>query len=273
MLRWRELFAKYVPDSYRPRLMDTPGVLRELEWVSELAHEDTRWKRQLGLVISELKQITEKDRLTQVYSPRLYHAIQDLSLETKPGQCNSIARLGLEEVEAYGDWGFDELAKLLDEAGSKTLKRKDEAEFLLGLVATRAIQRGFGRNYCEQLVGDEQLGEKATHVLEALRSGLNGTEREWLCIYALRSSERGERGTIRQMLKNLEYYFATALNWVLHDIAQRPGWTMMDALQSRAMDWTLLCNALKKEPHVLTVVHLNLTETPGQFSRVIWPAK
>ena len=142
-LRWRELFAKHVPDTYRPRLMDTPGLLDELQWVSELTIHDSRWARHLRLIIKELKQVVVADQLVKEHSPRLFHVIQELSSDAKPKECESIARLGLEELHAYEDWAFTELNGLLSQANSGKLAEKERAETLIGHIATRAVQRGF----------------------------------------------------------------------------------------------------------------------------------
>lgn len=205
VLRWQELFAKYTPDTYRPYLMDTPGLLEELRWVSELAEEDERWDRQRRLVIEELKYCAERDPLVGELSPRIQCALDDLKQDASPGECEALARLGCEELRDYGDLAFDRLEQLLGkEAGDGDLSSKEKANRLLGRIATRAVQRGFGRRYCEQLLTESHLHEEPLDVLQELQQGLNGSEREWRCIYAL-NSDRSDRHIIEELLDKSKF--------------------------------------------------------------------
>lgn len=203
-LRWRELFAKYTPDTYRPRLMDAPALLEELSWISEMAKADERWGRQLSVVKKELREVTADDLLLERNTPRLHTAFQNLSGASSPVECASIAKLGRQALEGYQDWAMDGLEELLD-SNSKGggLKQKAEADQLLGRIATRAVQAGFGRRYCEHLITEDHLELDASALLRVLRRGLNGTERDWLCIYALNDARND--GTIRQLLERTEF--------------------------------------------------------------------
>lgn len=205
VLRWQELFAKYTPDTYRPHLMDAPGLLEELRWVSELAAEDGRWDRQRRLVVEELKHCMERDSLVGELSPRIQYALKDLKVDTKPGECEAIARLGCEELQDYGDFAFSRLEQLLDkESGNGKLKSKQKADRLLGRIATRAVQRGFGRRYCEQLLSESDLQKEPFDVLDQLQEGLNGSECTWRCIYALKCA-RSDRHIIEKLLDEGEF--------------------------------------------------------------------
>lgn len=54
---WREMFDEDTPDSYQPKLSNTPSLIREVCEVAKRTIVSDRWKKHLEVLQAELKEV------------------------------------------------------------------------------------------------------------------------------------------------------------------------------------------------------------------------
>src|SRR5437016_3164919 len=55
VLRWQELFDSATPDTFQPRLLNLPSLVKELEAVATLALQSSAWDKHLTELQLELR--------------------------------------------------------------------------------------------------------------------------------------------------------------------------------------------------------------------------
>ena len=137
-LAWQELFDPTTPDSYRPRLLDTHGLVAELCSLAELAIQDKRWSRHIDLVQEELRWATEAESCWLGESPWSSGVIDQITRTKEIGQIIDLATL-------FASTSPDPVTRLLECLHRETSllpKNKEKTLRILRLLGTQAIRMG-----------------------------------------------------------------------------------------------------------------------------------
>lgn len=273
VLRWKELFDRYTPDTYRPRLMDTPGLLAELRWVGELDDSSGHWGRHRRMIVEELQDRLPSDELVRECCPRQHVVLSNCPPDASPTTLVSIAKLGLEALDSYEELAFKALERLVDSEDG-ALPKKEKAEHLLSIIATRAVQRGFGRHYCEDILGDDALTWTPGEVVDALRKGLRVHDREWMCVYALSDGKDG--ALIRSLLEKTDFTLmqksekpSGGNNWTSFERETKGARHALRRVAAQdARD--AVHRGLAELSHIVNVANYYLSAAPIQLERVLF---
>ena len=137
-LAWQELFDPATPDSYRPRLYDTHGLVDELSFLADLAFQDLRWSRHLKLVQSELRWAAETETCWLKQNPWPAGIIEKISRATEVAQIKDLAAL----FASTSPNPVTQLFECLHRESSTLPKNKKKSLAVLKLLGTQAIRRG-----------------------------------------------------------------------------------------------------------------------------------
>lgn len=180
-LAWQELFDPATPDSYRPRLYDTHGLVEELASLADLASQDERWSRHLELVRNELRWAAKFESCWLRHSPWSAGIIQSISSATELAQIKDLAAL-------FSSASPNPVAQLFDclHRETSTLPaNKERSLAVLKLLATQAIRRHLA---AEDVALDLHDVRHDNHVsiLERLRGLLEVQTRPFQCVVHLK---------------------------------------------------------------------------------------
>ena len=137
-LAWQELFDLATPDSYRPRLYDTYGLVEELSSLTDLILQDKRWLRHLKLVQYELRWAVKTEACWLKQNPWSAGLIEKISSATEVAQVKDLADL-------FASTSPDPVPQLLECLRRETLalpKNKKKTLAVLKLLGTQAIRHG-----------------------------------------------------------------------------------------------------------------------------------
>lgn len=182
-LAWQELFDPATPDSYRPRLYDTHGLVEELASLADLASQDERWSRHLELVQNELRWAAKFESCWLSHEPWSASIIQRISSATELGQIKDLAALF---VSASPN-PVTQLFKCLHRETSTLPANKEKSLAVLNLLGTQAIRRQLA---AEDVALDLHDVEHDNHIaiLERLQGQLEAQTRPFRCIVHLRGN-------------------------------------------------------------------------------------
>ena len=137
-LAWQELFDPATPDSYRPRLYDTHGLVEELSSLADLAFQDKRWSRHLELVRSELRWAAGTETCWLRQNPWSAGIIEKISSATEVAQIKDLAAL----FASTSPDPVTHLFECLHRETSSLPKNKEKSLAVLKLLGTQAIRSG-----------------------------------------------------------------------------------------------------------------------------------
>ena len=183
-LAWNELFDPTTPDSYRPRLYDTHGLVAELSSLAELAAQDNRWFRHIELVQRELRSAVKDEACWLDQSPWSSGIIDNIASATELAQVADLADVfrstSPDPVSSLFECLHREIA-FLPRNKKRTLR-------VLGLLGTQAIRSGLtasdvALNFCDARDDDQ------TAVVQRLIGSLAPTTRPFTCVVHLMGDE------------------------------------------------------------------------------------
>ena len=137
-LAWQELFDPATPDSYRPRLYDTHGLVEELSSLADLAFHEKRWSRHLGLVRRELQWAAATETCWLRQHPWSAGLIEKICSATEVAQIKDLAAL----FTSTSPNSVTQLFECLRRETSSLPKNKEKSLTVLKLLGTQAIRRG-----------------------------------------------------------------------------------------------------------------------------------
>ena len=137
-LAWQELFDPTTPYSYRPRLYDTHGLVKELSFLADLAIQDKRWLRHLKLVQSELQMAADIETFWLKQNTWLAGIIQKISSTSEVVQIKDLTTLFANTSPNPVTLLFECLRSELPDLPQK----KEKTLTVLKLLGTQAIRRG-----------------------------------------------------------------------------------------------------------------------------------
>ncbi len=136
-LAWEELFDLTTPDSYRPMLYDSYGLVEELSSLADLVLQDERWLRHLKLVQSELQCAAKTETFWLKQNPWSAGIVEKISSATEVAQIKDLADL-------FSSTSPDPVAQLFECLHRETLalpKNKRKVLVVLKHLGTQAIRR------------------------------------------------------------------------------------------------------------------------------------
>ena len=179
-LAWQELFDPTTPDSYRPRLFDTHGLVGELSSLAELASQDARWSRHIDLVQRELRWAASAESCWLRDSPWSAEIIEKISGTTETAQIVDLAEL-------FASTSPDPVAGLCECLHRETLslpKNKEKTLAVLRLLGTQAIRRELTGSDVALDLSDVQPGDRLA-VVSRLRGLFQAEKRSFHCVVHL----------------------------------------------------------------------------------------
>ena len=179
-LAWQELFDPATPDSYRPRLYDTHGLVEELASLAELASQDDRWSRHLELVRNELRWAAKLESCWLSRSPWSAGIIQRISSATELTQIKDLATL-------FASASRNPVAQLFDCLHRETSalpKNKERSLAVLKLLATQAIRRHLSADDVALNLHDLRH-DNLVAILDRIRGLMEAQTRPFHCVVHL----------------------------------------------------------------------------------------
>lgn len=202
-LLWREMFGKYTTDTYRPKLMGVPSLLKELNKIGKLGCENERWTRHGRIIVEELCRVAESDPVLEKYAAQVLYAINSLKCENRPTTWCTVSQFCLEQIDDYPQWVVKDLLSLV--VDKNELKKKDATKKLMSCLATIAIQSGLGRQLCESFITEDSLTLNADELVESIVAKINGLNKTWSCVYAIKNEAQME--PVTQILAQTDFEF------------------------------------------------------------------
>ena len=198
LLAWAEIFGEKTPDTYRPKLLDTLGLISELNEIATEAENDDRWIYNFQYIISELELISDNDPSIINHHPQIIHLIKSLSDEhDSPARIIRKTKIAIDRLKNYSDLVRSHVSKI-----SKNLpKNKKEALSSLQLLSSRTMAEGIDRSQCLNPVADGNLLLTSQQIIDKILETTKRWEREWTCIISL----RGDKDDIRSLISKTEF--------------------------------------------------------------------
>ena len=212
-LAWGELFDLATPDSYRPRLYDSYGLVEELSSLADLTLQDKRWSRHLKLVQDELRCAAETEVCWLKQNPWSAGIIKKISSVsvTEVAQIKDLANLFVSTSPDIVNLLFECLRH-----ETLTLPRnKRKTLAVLKLLGTQAIRRRFtasdvALDYPDALHDDRQA------IVQRLQGLFEAETRKFHCVVHL----RGDASHIHSLFDQNGFRQARKKDFPLEPIAQ-----------------------------------------------------
>ena len=184
-LAWRELLDRRTPSSYRPKLLDTHGLVEEIRELSELSSENPRWRRHIQLVQRELHIASKSEGFWLQDNPWAEHLIGRLSTTQHLSELKDLATV----FNTAFPEAVDRLVASLYEACTKLPKKKQAALNVLQLLGTHAIRLGIPSPTLDQAL-DLARGASPQAIVEYIHTMLIVRDRPFTCIVSLSGDPR-----------------------------------------------------------------------------------
>lgn len=207
-LVWHELFGETTPDSFRPRILDTPALLKELETVSKKAEQNDGLKKHSEQICRELQTVARRDVVLERKFPKVHVSIQQIDASDHPHHYSS--RVLQDELDDYETAWFQEL----NDACDQLPKEKARTKRALGHIATRAQQKGLPREYCRNLIETSAFEAPSDEVIRSLAAGINRAPKEWKCIVCV----DGDRSDLQSVLSKTDLSLLSGAEKPLGDL-------------------------------------------------------
>jgi hypothetical protein len=177
-LRWHELFDKYSPDTYHPKLLGTCGLVEEMKEIASLAKGEERWKKHLTYSKLELGEKLKNTDTTEAFSAlELTYLSKLADSSTSASDTESITRLF--DLEGIADRiRKEQIAALISYDDSNNQKSKIDK--LLRSLATKDLRDGANCSDFddfEKCLG-KPIGEVASWITKRTRT----EESDYTCI-------------------------------------------------------------------------------------------
>ena len=183
-LAWNELFDPTTPDSYRPRLYDTRGLVAELSSLAELAAQDNRWFRHIELVQRELRSAVKDEACWLDQSPWSSGIIDNIASATELAQVADLADV----FRSTSPDPVSSLFECLHREIASLPRNKKRTLRVLGLLGTQAIRSGLTASDVALNFRDARDDDQ-TAVVKRLIGSLEPTTRPFTCVVHLMGDE------------------------------------------------------------------------------------
>ena len=179
-LAWQELFDPATPDSYRPRLYDTRGLVSEISSLADLTVQDNRWSRHIDLVQKELRWAARTEAFWLGRSPWAAGIIEKISGTREIAQIRDLAAI----FESTAPDPVMDLFECLHREASFLPKNKEQTLTVLKLLGTQAIRAGLTASDVAFNISDLRNDDHVA-IIERLRKLFLAETRPFYCIVHL----------------------------------------------------------------------------------------
>lgn len=200
LMAWAEFFSKdIVPDSFRPRLMDSLQLLKELNQLAIESEKNEIWIRYLPDLIEELRMSIKHDPIIDKLYPQIKNSIISLNLTDKnlPAQVLRLSNVAIAELKDYSH-NIDAL--LYSSCENMPHEKKNMHDVLMRL-ASRALLNGVDKLQCGSVVSDQNLLCHPKEIINKIIESTKPNEREWFCIIPL----DGQKSVIRSFISKTDF--------------------------------------------------------------------
>jgi hypothetical protein len=190
ILAWQEMFDPYVPDTFQPRLLNLPLLIRELESIASKAAISDRWQPHVKAIQSEIASILESEQAFLTGIPYLYWASEAVCKKTLPKEIMEVAKtLTVHEKR------FQQMAQSDLQASVAGLPQGKEAAFrALRRLATMAVNGGFRDEDFRELYEDANFSrptlEWVNDLIGRTDSSQKQNERDYNCTFAINADAK-----------------------------------------------------------------------------------
>lgn len=180
VLHWQEMFDHTTPDSYLPRLANTPSLIRELGDIAVRAQTSEKWGRHVSILQEELKAVGESE--TDMLSTEPYYQWLVGQFCAKPiREIPALATIAAGYEKSYRRWAADDLRKTV----STLPKTKIAASRALRRWATVAIQSGCAESQLAALASEADLALSPSQFAEKLIDAVDCQPAYFWCCLAI----------------------------------------------------------------------------------------
>jgi len=181
-MRWHELFDKFTPDTFHPKLFSLPSLVSEARTIAELHKDHEAWGKHLALVQLELRDRLDRGFERTLCSPRHAGMLAGLSKNDRPAEVADVGRVL--ELEGFQDQLENAVRNRFANLDfTKVADRKSEGDTLLTTLATYAFRKGCNSEDCGGIA--EVISLSSDDVRSWIFSAVPEGESEWDCIIAV----------------------------------------------------------------------------------------
>lgn len=217
ILRWEELFSHKTPDTYQPPIMSLPSLFQEIIDLSEEAKKQAIWTPYLNNAFAELKHVVTKDDIFNSKCGELSNIVTSNITDIKT--LNLIGKIGVEKTQNYRDWIFESI----DFELSKSNPSKQKLNENLTKIATTFVRLDLDKEIHKntQLYNQDTFAQTPSDFIINLKTHTSKNEKEWRCIYVIKSNIDGDINDIQALFNNTEFKILTnaqkptvGINWI-----------------------------------------------------------
>jgi len=195
-LRWNEMFDGATPDSYQPRLSNTPSLIRDICVTAERLKHSAKWERHFKVLQEELRAVSEEESDVLAFSGYYQWLVGQFHTQS-PERVLALARVA-EDFES----GYRESVRVNLVKASATLpKTKQAATIALQRWATIMVQGGCQSDEMIGLADEASFDLSTEKFIERLVGRVNcGSSPFWCCL-----SVTGPFDDIRALSRNVGF--------------------------------------------------------------------
>lgn len=195
LLAWDELFNEQTLYSFRPRLLDSYQILKEIKKITELASIDERWAKSIPHMTTELKSLSKNDPILKIYYPKIHNAVNNLNENDR--FLNRIVSLILSELADYSEYTRCHIKEAVK---GLPRERKNMLD-ALNRLATRSRLEGIDYLQCNEIVADDNFQLSPSELIDLIVEITRPREREWFCVISV----KGDSKKIRSFVSKTDY--------------------------------------------------------------------
>ena len=200
LLSWDEMFiSKTIPDSFKPKLMDSLALLNEFKKVAEDVKKDERWKPHLSVVYDELKTVVNKDPILKSKYPLIVRTVKLFDPAGKEShiQAVRIATVAIQKLKKYRS----DIIELLKNSCTEMPQEKRNMQDALMRLGTRVLLEGADSSGFLSIVTIENLSCTPTEIVDKIIEVAIPKEQNWFCIIPL----EGEINFVRSFINKNKF--------------------------------------------------------------------
>lgn len=192
LLCWQELFHDDTPDTFRPRLLNLPGLVCELRDVAALATTSAAWDKHLTEVQDELRITVANHRSLLVGSPKYAWELEHLAKRATAKDIHIHANLLIESENSNSFY-----CQPLKDALRGMPKGKAALETAIGNLATFAARSDRPAGALLNIISDDSFVKSPEEAIDFLWTGSSGTPAEFAFVTSILGDSSDINAVIR----------------------------------------------------------------------------
>lgn len=193
VLHWQEMFDHTTPDSYQPRLANTPSLIRELGDIAVRAQASEKWGRHVSILQEELKTVGESEADLLSAEP-YYHWLIGQFCSQPIRKIPALATIAAGYEKFYRKQAAYDLRK----AAGTLPKTKFATSRALRRWATIAIQNGCAESQLAALASEADLALSPIQFAEKLIDAVDCQPANFWCCLAIVGPRQDTKALARE---------------------------------------------------------------------------